>query len=199
MIDRSLNYGRHHIENFLILAGAYATVLDIGAGRGDDLLIARKVNPKSSLHAIEYYPEYIQKLKAQDINVHPINIEKDTFPFADSSIDICIMNQGLEHGKEVFWVFHEVSLVLRKGGYVIIGVPNLASLHNRILLLFGKQPTSIKTSFTHIRGFTKGDIQLFLENCFPSGYKIKSFGRSNFYPFPSMIAKFLANYLRIKM
>ena len=193
MLDRKLNYGRHLIEKFLILAGKYETVLDIGAGTGLDLLLARKINPETSLHAVECYPEYIQKLALQSIGVHSINKEKDSFPFDDGSIDIVIMNQVLEHTKEVFWIFHEISRVLRDRGKVIIGVPNLASFHNRFLLLIGKQPTSIKTCSAHVRGFTKEDILQFLENCFPGGYTVKSFGGSNFYPFPPVIAKPLAS------
>ena len=39
MIDRSLNYGRHIIADFAAKIGHYETVLDIGAGKGDDLAI----------------------------------------------------------------------------------------------------------------------------------------------------------------
>jgi len=39
MIDRSLNYGRHIIADFAAKIGHYETVLDIGAGKGDDLMI----------------------------------------------------------------------------------------------------------------------------------------------------------------
>ena len=37
MIDRSLNYGRHIIADFAAKIGHYKTVLDIGAGKGDDV------------------------------------------------------------------------------------------------------------------------------------------------------------------
>jgi hypothetical protein len=77
---------------------------------------------------------------------------------------------------------------------LIIGVPNLASLHNRLLLLLGKQPTPIQTNSAHIRGFTKGDILKFVDSCFPGGYELKAFGGSNFYPFPPMIARPLARF-----
>lgn len=191
-IDRSLNYGRHHIENFLFSAGRFVSVLDLGAGHGDDLLIARKVQQDTLLNAIETYPAYVKELLAKDVNVYSLNIEKDPLPLADNSVDIIIANQILEHIKEVYWIFHEISRVLSPGGKLIIGVPNLASLHNRFLLALGKQPSSIKTNSAHIRGFTKEDILLFLESCFPGGYKLKAFGGSNFYPFHPIIAKPLA-------
>ena len=104
------------------------------------------------------------------------------------------MNQVLEHIKEIFWVFHETTRILSIGGKVIIGVPNLASLHNRLLLLFGKQPSPVKNYSAHVRGFTKDDILSFLNTCLPDCYRMISFGGSNFYPFPPLLARPLANY-----
>jgi SAM-dependent methyltransferase len=192
MIDRSLNYGRHLIKDFLAFCGPYRTVLDIGAGSGSDLMIARNIEPEASLNAVECFPAYVSVLMKKDVKVCSVDIERDQFPFVDNSMDIVIMNQVLEHTKEIFWIFHETSRILRDGGKLIIGVPNLASLHNRISLLFGRQPTQIKTCSAHVRGFTKGDILHFLENCFPGGYELRAFGGSNFYPFPALIARPLA-------
>jgi len=168
-------------------------VLDIGAGRGDDLLLARSHNSAVDLHAIEVHPEYQKILRQKGIPVHPLNIERDKFPFPDESVDVVIANQILEHVKEVFWVFHEATRVLRVGGTFIIGVPNLASFHNRLLLAVGKQPTCIQNHSAHVRGYTKHDILKFLSLCFPGGYSLEKFGGSNFYPFPAFIAKPLAS------
>ncbi len=192
MINRSLNYGRHLIKKFLASAGQYQAVLDIGAGGGDDLMLARIINQEAVLHAIEVDSENTSKLTQKNIMVHSLNIEKDPFPFSDDSMDVVIANQVLEHSKEVFWIFHETTHVLRIGGKLIVGVPNLAALHNRILLALGKQPSVIKTASAHIRGFTKDDIMKFIRYCFPGGYKLEAFGGSNFYPFPPPIAKLLA-------
>ncbi|MEB2309153.1 MAG: class I SAM-dependent methyltransferase [Candidatus Brocadiaceae bacterium] len=192
MIDRSLNYGRHLIKNFLKSAGRYQTVLDIGAGCGDDLMIARMINQKAILHAIEVSSENKQILARNNITLHSVNIEKALLPFCNESVDIIIANQVLEHTKEIFWIFHEITRILRVGGKIIIGVPNLASLHNRVLLALGKQPSSLKTASAHIRGFTKKDIVEFVDGCFYGGYKLNAFGGSNFYPFPPFIAKPLA-------
>lgn len=191
-LDRSISFGRNLIEKYLISSGNYKTVLDIGAGSGDDLLIARKINPAASLHAVECYPEYVQTLELQNIDVRSVNIEKESFPFENGSIDIVIINQVLEHTKEVYWIFHEISRVLTVGGKIIIGVPNLASLHNRLLLMFGFHPTPIKINSAHVRGFTKKDFLNFIQRCFPGGYQLKAFGGSNFYPFPPVIARPLA-------
>jgi Methylase involved in ubiquinone/menaquinone biosynthesis len=191
MIDRQLNYGRHLIQEFLQASMTYKSVLDIGAGYGDDLQIARQINPSTELFALENCDTFIKKLINKQIKVYPVNIEHDIFPFSDQSVDTVIANQILEHTKELFWIFHEISRILPVGGKLIVGVPNLASLHNRILLSLGKQPTPIQNNSAHIRGYTKHDFLQFLE-CFPGGYKLLSFGGSNFYPFPPRIASPLA-------
>lgn len=192
MIDPVLNYGRHLIERYLELLLPFQSILDLGAGYGTDLMLAKKINPSASLYAIEVYTDYALKLIEKGIVVHSINIENEILPFKDESINIIIANQILEHTKEIFWIFHEVSRVLTVGGKLIIGVPNLASLHNRLLLMLGLQPTSIKINSAHIRGFTKKDFLNFLQSCFPGGYELKAFDGSNFYPFPPVIALPLA-------
>jgi SAM-dependent methyltransferase len=192
MIDRSLNYGRHHIERFLQSAVPYKKVLDIGAGHGDDLLMARAVHPSAELIGIEPYTPYVKELESKGIRVHSLNIERDRFPFAEGELDIVMANQILEHTKEVFWIFDQSSRSLKVGGHLLIGVPNLAALHNRILLAIGKQPSPLKNNSAHVRGFTKGDLIRLLDSGFPGGYTLKGFGGSNFYPFPPLLARPLA-------
>jgi methionine biosynthesis protein MetW len=195
MIDRSLNYGRHNIERFLRSSGQYRKVLDIGAGHGDDLALARRVQPAADIHGVEVYPAYAAELAGKGIQVHALNIEHDVLPFPDASVDIVIANQVLEHVKELFWIFHEMSRVLPVGGKMILGVPNLASLHNRILLAIGRQPSPLKNNSAHIRGYTRGDLEQFMDSCFPGGYRLMNFCGSNFYPFPPVVARPLARLL----
>ena len=170
----------------------YQRILDIGAGRGDDLSIARRINNAAELFAIERDGVDVTKLESLAIGVYSVDIEQARLPFEDESMDVIIANQIFEHTKELFWVFHEISRVLRHQGKLILGVPNLAALHNRLLLLLGHQPSSLKNNSAHIRGFTKHDLLRFLESCFPKGYKLCAFSGSNFYPFPPIIARLLA-------
>lgn len=194
VIDRSLNYGRHLIESYMqgTKDDALHVALDIGAGSGNDLELVRRHFPSAEMHAVEVYPDYQNILKRKNIIVHPLNIEHDSIPFSDGTVDLVIANQILEHTKEIFWILHEVSRVLRVGGKFILGVPNLASFHNRILLAVGRQPSCLQNHSAHVRGYTKQDILKLFEIAFPDGYMLKRFGGSNFYPFPSFIAKPLA-------
>jgi methionine biosynthesis protein MetW len=192
LIDKNLNYGRKNIESFLTSAHKLDVVLDVGAGHGCDLLTARRINPNAQLHGIEVYDQYVAELKQESITVHQLNLEKDRYPFADESVDVVIVNQVLEHVKELFYIFHEISRIVKVNGRVIVGVPNLASFHNRILLLLGQQPTCIQNYSAHVRGYTRSDLTKFWQYCFPGGYKVTAFKGSNFYPLPAVMANPLA-------
>jgi SAM-dependent methyltransferase len=194
MIDRQLNYGRNHIARFLKLVAPFENVVDLGAGNGADLTLAEQACPSARRFAVETYPPNVEKLKAHH-NVVALDLEKDPLPFADESIDVVLSNQVLEHVKEIFWILHQVSRVLRVGGRLIVGVPNLASYHNRLLLLCGRQPTVIQNHTAHVRGYTKHDLLRLLDTVFPGGYALESFGGANFYPLPPFLAKPMARLL----
>jgi hypothetical protein len=51
-----------------------------------------------------------------------------------------------------------VSPVLRGRGSLIVGVPDLASMHGRILLACGHQPTQIRSASAHVHGFTRRGV-----------------------------------------
>jgi SAM-dependent methyltransferase len=192
MIDRSLNYGRPIVRRFLRQAAPFRRVLDLGAGKGDDLLAAREVEPAAELHAIEVWPPNVDVLKRHGIIVAGLDLEREPLPFPDGAIDVVIANQILEHTKEVFWIFHQIARVLPVGGTLILGVPNLASLHNRLLLLAGRQPSVIKTASAHVRGFTRADLAQFLRAAWPEGFAQCAHAGANFYPFPRTVARPLA-------
>jgi predicted SAM-dependent methyltransferase len=86
------------------------------------------------------------------------DIERERFPFDDECMDVIIINQVMEHVKEVFWILHKVSRILKTRGHFIVGVPNLAFYVQRLLLLIGEQHSCIKNYSAHVRGYTKGDI-----------------------------------------
>lgn len=188
--DQDETYGAHVVREFLELAAPFETLLDIGAGPGRDLSIARDISPGATLLAVEVKPT--ESLTLVTPNVFAVDIERAKLPFPDESVDVVVANQVLEHTKEIFWIFHEVTRVLKLGGHLIIGVPNVASLHNRGLLLFGEHPTQHKLYSAHVRVFSKRDTERFLDVCWPGGYEVLRFSGSQFYPFPKFIARRLA-------
>lgn len=190
-VDKSFNYGRDVIKDFTASLKEVDSCLDLGAGHGTDLEIIREKFPRARLHAIELYPPYIKELEAKGVKTFAVNLEAAPLPLEDESLDLIISNQVFEHVKEIFWIMHELSRVLKVGGALFLGVPNLASLHNRLLLALGRQPTCINNASAHLRGFTKHDLLRFV-NIFENGYALRAYRGSNFYPFSPLIARPLA-------
>jgi len=194
-----LNYGReiilYWIENYIRKyekSKKNFKILDIGCGWGQDLTGLLEISKNIELYGIEIDDEKIAACQQKNITIFKINCEKDRIPVDDNFFDVIIINQVLEHTKEIFFICSEISRVLKKQGILIIGVPNLASFHNRILLFFGYQPTCIELMGPHVRGFTAPSLKNFIsiENYFI----VKEITGANFYPAPPQISKILSKF-----
>jgi len=193
--DQRETYGPLIVEELVRNLANLKVVVDLGAGSGRDLEIVRRLHPRAKLIAVEGGTEYAHALAGKADEIHMANIERDDLPLADGQADLIIANQVLEHTKEIFWIFHEVSRSLKIGGHFLFGVPNICSLHNRFLLLVGGHPTQHKVCSAHVRPFSKGDTVAFLNACFPGGYRLAKFRGAQFYPFPARLSRLLANAL----
>ena len=146
-----------------------------------------------SLYGVDSYKPNTENLEQIGINTYKVNIERETLPFQDIFFDIVIVNQIIEHAKYIFFIFSEISRILRIGGVVIVGFPNLAAFHNRILLLLGKQPACIRMPGHHVRGITKGAFSQFITT---DGYfEVDLVKGSNFFPFPPFFSKKIASMI----
>lgn len=190
LVDQAETYGEHIIKKFLTQIStenqSVQQIIDLGAGAGRDLGFAHKIFPTAKKIGIDI-PSNVKKHDFYE-KIY-LDLEKDPLPFLPESVDVFIANQVLEHTKELFWIFHQVTKSLRVGGYFIIGVPNVAAFHNRLLMLLGRHPTQFKSYSAHVRVFSKHDLLKFVDVCFPFGYQLEGFAGSQFYPFPPSLSK----------
>lgn len=195
-VDKSLNWGREIVRETCgeVNLNDRSVIVDVGAGLGYDLALVKDQYPSATYHAIDYREDHRAHFEQQGIIFHAVDIETNALPLSSASVDFVIINQVLEHCKEIFRIIHEVSRVLRVGGHVLIGVPNLASMHNRILLAIGRQPTCIQIGSAHIRGFTHVGIESFILSTAPRVFTKVKFVGANFYPFSAKIASPLSKY-----
>jgi SAM-dependent methyltransferase len=172
-------------------------ILDVGAGYGADMISARthlRQSQKSAqLFAVESYPKAVAHLSNLDVQVVSLDVEREPLPFQSCFFDAVVCNQVIEHTKEIFWITSEICRVLKPGGALVLGVPNLGSLHNRLSLLFGYQPPAIQVFGPHVRGFTARGLTDFLEA--GACLKVKRIVGGNFYPFPPSISRPLSSLL----
>ena len=191
IVDHEETYGRSLLEK-ISKNWQVDTCVDLGCGHGTDLQIVKNNFPEAKLFGVDFGDWNKDKLREKKIQVISVNIESEKLPFNDSSVDLIIANQVLEHTKEIYWINHEVFRVLKKGGQFFVGVPNVSSLHNRILGLFGVHPTQAKLISAHVRVFSKSDTLAFYEIIANRFCKLTGFYGSQFYPFPKKIARFLS-------
>jgi len=174
-----------------------ASVLDIGCHRCAQLLVFKK-HGVNDLEGIDIEPcekaMWLKEPKNFDIywgnepgkiKFHVFDVDQENLSYDTNSKSIIIFNQVIEHLHNPFRVMSEISRVLKPGGLVMIGTPNVANLKNRILLLFGKSNYWSLENFLkfrdstqkfngHIREYTMEELEEF---CKMYGLKIidKSF------------------------
>jgi SAM-dependent methyltransferase len=166
----------------------------VGCGGGQDLSNIKEMLPdkKTELFGIDHQDKYAFNAIERGVQIFLLDIERDQFPFEKNFFNLVICNQILEHTKEIFWILSECSKVLELGGYLIVSVPNIAALHNRILLLFGKQPTCMHVVGPHVRGFTIREFKEFIET--GNEFQVVEIAASNLFPLPPLIGKSLLKF-----
>lgn len=173
------------IEREVARHGPVRALLDVGCWDGEHTeRYARSLNCKA--YGIEVFDEPASRATARGVSVERVDLETQTFPWADGSMDVVVCNQVFEHLKNVWTPMSEIARVLRPGGWLAISVPNLGSLHNRLMLAFGQQPTSIRTLGPHVRGYAFGEFRRFVS--LGGAFEIERVMGVGFYPFPIGIA-----------
>jgi hypothetical protein len=94
----------------------------------------------------------------------PTDLEKARFSARDGYFDVVVWNRDLVTIKNAVPALREVRRVLKPGGLLLLSAPNLAALHNRLLLLAGRQPTTLHIgNGDHVRGFAATSMTRLLE------------------------------------
>jgi len=101
-------------------------VLDVPAGEG--ALALRLVNAGFDVRCCDLYPE-IFRLK--DIEIRGGNLE-GRLDYDDVSFDSIVCVEGLEHAESPQNAIKEFARLLRRGGHLIVSVPNILNVEERM-------------------------------------------------------------------
>lgn len=184
---------RRDFSRLLAGAGPAASLLDVGSADGLMTLRYAKLLgvPPGRVHGIEILDEYL-KVSPPEVKALKMNVEDSPFPYADGEFDVIVCNQVLEHLKNIFLPLSEMERVLKPGGRLALGIPNLAGLHNRALLAFGFQPLCNAISGPHVRCFThKGFLEFLRSN---TNFTLEAVAGSSLYPLPWPLVDFGAGF-----
>jgi SAM-dependent methyltransferase len=164
-------------------------LLDVGCWDGGATAVYRGLLGGSAA-GIEVFAAEAATARSRGIDVREVDLETQAFPWADATFDVVVVNQVFEHLKNVWLPMSEIARVLKPGGHLVFSVPNLSSLHNRVMLAFGFQPSSIRTFGPHVRGFTFRQMREFIE--FGGCYRIERVRGVGFYPLSAAVGSPLA-------
>jgi SAM-dependent methyltransferase len=160
-----------------------ATLLDIGCWDGEFSSRCGEALGAERVLGVEVYEGPAAEAEAKGMEVARVDLETGQLPWDDARVDVVVCNQVLEHLKNVWLPMTEMHRVLRPGGHAVLSVPNLTSLHNRVLLALGRQPTSIRIFGPHVRGYAFGEFCDFVER--GGAYEIERRLSAGFYPLPA--------------
>jgi len=107
-------------------------LLDVPAGEG--ALAARLIDAGFDVHCCDLYPEIF---RLDGVDIHQGNLDAE-LPFADRSFEYVTCLEGLEHIENPQQAMREFARVLKPGGHLIVSVPNILNIEERLKwLLYG--------------------------------------------------------------
>ena len=121
----------------LRICGTGNLILDIGCAEGP---YGRVLSSNNVLYGMDQCPQRLfdSAENALSKGYKAILIGDCTsMPFQNENVDVIIATEIIEHVTETRKCLREMKRVLKRGGRVIISVPNLVSIYNRISILLG--------------------------------------------------------------
>jgi 2-polyprenyl-3-methyl-5-hydroxy-6-metoxy-1,4-benzoquinol methylase len=151
-------------------------ILDLGCSRG--LLLERfRRYEGTELVGIELDPADRAEAEARGIHVDTdqINVFDDgqitaRLPYADSSFDVVLAAEIIEHIVDTLGFVREIQRVVRPGGAVFLSTPNILWWKYRLDLLVGRSPDPLEhrllygADFGHVRTFTPALLREVVED-----------------------------------
>jgi SAM-dependent methyltransferase len=184
-------------------------LLDIGCGDGQFTRVLGEHIGAGHLVGVERREDLADLAEACGVDVHRHDIEHG-LPVADSSADVVVANQIIEHVAHTDGFMREIRRVLTPNGYAVVSTNNLSSLHNIASLAMGWQPMPAHVSdevvgignpfdphrgapgspgHMHLRLFTSRALR---ELAAHHGLALDEARGAGFYPFPPVVASFAA-------
>jgi len=171
--DREINYMVFHAYRFREVLGAIPAsddglrLLDIGTT--PFTLLIKRMYPHYEVWTVDRTPLMERRCEEGGVFFKLADLNDINLPFDDSYFDVVIFTEVLEHlCVPPSLVLREVKRVLRPGGMLILSVPNIAALHKRIKLLFGRSvlPPADRQldrnkihGYGHLHEYTMGEIE----------------------------------------
>jgi 2-polyprenyl-3-methyl-5-hydroxy-6-metoxy-1,4-benzoquinol methylase len=152
-----------------------ARLLEIGCGNGDTGMYALSQKKCGYVCGVELNEVAANEAKAKITEVLIGDVEHLDLPFNQSSFDILMMSELLEHLVDPWAVLTKIRPFMKHGALVFSSSPNVANINNIKMLLGGDWKLELNGVMdrTHLRWFTPKTYREMFES---SGYTVTSIG-----------------------
>lgn len=174
----NLSYIGLRLDLLSEIEGNENIILDVGCATGTNGKYLIEKNKAQLIYGIEIDEAMASKAKAYytDVLVTDLNNRDSIDNFSIASFDYILAGDVLEHLDEPLIVLKKLTRLLKKGGKIIISLPNIQHIDVFIhLFIKGTWPQNSRGIFdrTHKRFFTINDISNLISNAGLKIYKIK--------------------------
>jgi methionine biosynthesis protein MetW len=126
------------LQTLAALVPAGSRVLDLGCGTGELLSYLMRERGCSG-YGVELDDTNVQACVARGVNVIQLNLDEGLALFADSSFDVVLQIDTLQHLRNAEVMLRETA---RVGRTAIVAFPNFAHWPNRLAVLRGRMPVT---------------------------------------------------------
>jgi len=144
----------------LLAAEPRRRLLDVGCAGGE--LAALLAAQGFAVSGVDAESTLVDAARARGIDARALDAERAPLPWTDGTFDAVVAAEVIEHVVDTDHLLGEIARVLRPGGALVLTTPNLASLENRLRLLFGRYPMWMDVGVEgtgHLRYYTPGVLR----------------------------------------
>ena len=134
---------RYFIERYF--KPDYRTILDVGCGKGIHMREFRELG-----YDVKGVDRQEAKELSPDLNIETADLECEPLPFPDNNFDVVLCKQLLEHIHNPDNLMGEIHRVLKRGGRLIIELPDYQKHKN------------FYSDYTHVTPFTLNSVDIIL-------------------------------------
>jgi SAM-dependent methyltransferase len=125
---------------------------DVGCGFGGVTRYIADYLGVEEVVGLDLDSDVLEDVKEQRLVFHLVDLNSERIPYPDGHFDLVTSFGVLEHLVSFDNAITEMHRTLKKGGLLLVNVPNLASWIQRVGFLFGFQPRDVEVSTKTVPG-----------------------------------------------
>ncbi|WP_394741846.1 class I SAM-dependent methyltransferase [Natronococcus roseus] len=126
---------------------SFDRLLDVGCGDGSLTVRIGNACGATDICGVDVSQSNIRAARNHGVNGVVLDIDREKIPFESGTFDSVHSGEVFDYIENDTHYFREIHRVLKADGTFVVSLPNLASLHNRLALLAGRMPYSLRPEF----------------------------------------------------